>query len=157
MSGVSDSFTGTIPKELFSLMCGKQLGSGSARQVYEFAQDPKYVVKFEVYSKSFQNIKEWELWQSVRDTDYAKWFAPCKDISPCGSILIQARTSHVEHERYPKRIPEFFTDTKFDNYGKIGKQFCCHDYGLSLIHEVGLSSKLYKPTWWSSEQPTPTL
>lgn len=124
------------------------LGSGVHRTVFPCALNDAWVVKVEEGSRSFANVLEWETWERVRDTPWAKWFAPCHHISPCGSVLLMSRTQRLRPEEYPEQIPGFFTDTKRDNFGLLGKQFVCHDYGLHLLMEQGMHNRMRKVKWW---------
>lgn len=145
--------------ELFNLVCGDVLGSGVARTVYEHRFDPTVVLKFEGTRGSFQNVLEWETWQSVKHSNLAHWFAPCIAISPNGAVLVQRRTTPPRN--YPDLIPAFFTDTKLTNFGMLvpedadgdfrgeGGQFVCHDYGLHLLLEKGLTKRMRKADWWN--------
>lgn len=143
-----DYFNATIERDFFHFMCGEMLGSGSFRDVYVFAHDPKWVVKIETGAQSFSNIREWDVWN---DAGYigesaTKWLAPCKSISPCGTVLIQRRTKPAK--TYPKMIPTWMTDTKRANFGMIGSKFVAHDYGLHQIYRSGMSKRLSKVEWW---------
>lgn len=146
-----------LKNELFGAVCGKLLGSGSARQVYEHKFDPTVVIKFELNAGSFQNIIEWETWQRiVKIEELAKWFAPCVMISPNGAVLVQRRTRPAS--QYPDKVPAFFTDLKLQNFGVIASpeaddntqgQFVCHDYGLHLMLEKGMTKRMRKADWWT--------
>jgi hypothetical protein len=137
-----------ISEELFQLCTGDLIGEGEYREVYEWqGSDTGEVIKFEQNARCFQNIMEWETWCHVMDKPIAKWFAPCISISPCGSILIMKRTEKLAEDLYPKKIPNFFTDTKFSNYGMLDNQFVCHDYGVSLLMEKGMSKRLASVNW----------
>jgi hypothetical protein len=129
-------------------MCGTLISSGMARKVFEFTFMDNHVVKVEQDPHSFQNIHEWEVWRRVSETDYAKWFAPCKYISPNGQILIMERTVSLDKSKYPKNIPAFFTDTKYANFGLLKGKFVCHDYGIHLMHEQGMTKRMCKADWW---------
>lgn len=140
----------TTARDMASLFIGKRLGSGMSRTVYEHELDKTCVVKIESGGNRFQNVLEWEVWQTVKDTKFAKWFAPCIDISPNGIILIQKKADLIPKSQYPKSIPRFFMDTKFENFGMIGKQFVCFDYGTAHIDALNrsLTKKLKKADWW---------
>ncbi len=138
-------FTNVIPRDLFYMVAGGYLGGGDGREVYEFRVDCDYVIKFESTSYSFQNVHEWDVWQAIKGTEFAKWFAPCKMLSPCGTVLIQRRTK--QPLCYPGILPNFFTDTRKDNFGVIGDQFVCHDYGITLLMEKGMSKRMKKVKW----------
>jgi hypothetical protein len=140
-------------KELVQTMCGKLLGAGAARQVYENLLDPNMVFKFETEHGSFQNIIEWETWDRVKATAHAKWFAPCIAISPCGGLLVQRRTTPAAF--HPEQIPAFFTDLKCTNFGVLFNadntpgHFVCHDYGVHLMLEKGMTKRMQKAAWWN--------
>src|SRR5690348_2007012 len=113
MSETNTYFTNTISSDLLALVTSTRLGKGVAREVFRYALDPAYVIKFETASGSFQNILEWETWDAVRMTKWAKWFAPCKCISPCGTVLIQNYAKDIDElDKLPAEIPIFLTDLK---------------------------------------------
>lgn len=152
-----------LNKELFRMLCGRVLGQGAARTVYEHAFDPTVVIKFEHTAGNFQNIMEWEAWQRIKHTDLSQWFAPCLAISPNGCVLAQRRTRRPTN--YPDKVPAFFTDLKLDNFGILPHGNCftdevlvdrnpkgtfvCHDYGLTLLFEKGMTKRMVKADWWS--------
>lgn len=137
-----------VHKEFFNTFIGKQLGRGMSRTVYVFAANSQMVVKIETKSESFQNIREWEYWQEMKDTPLAKWLAPCIYISPCGTILVQDRVMMIDRSKYPKKIPASFTDTKYQNFGAIKGKFVCFDYG-NIPFAKGVSTKMQTVKWWS--------
>lgn len=120
------------------------------RDVYECLQDKECVIKHEPRGDSFQNVLEWEVWNSVKGTKFAKWFAPCIDISGNGLYLIQKKAEMIPESDYPKKIPHFLTDLKFKNFGKIGKQFVCVDYGTTVCLSISksLTHETKKAKWW---------
>ena len=141
-----------ITSDLFRLMCGEKLGRGIAREVYRSALDPTLVIKIEADAGSFQNIIEWETWDTVRFTadtkqDYAKYFAPCIAISPSGTVLVQKYARPVDYTELPEQVPKFFTDLKKENFGLIDGKIVCIDYGNNLLMTNGLSTKLKKADW----------
>jgi hypothetical protein len=140
--------------ELWRLVCGDVLGQGVARTVYEHRLDPCLVVKVEEGVESFQNVAEWQAWQEVQHTEFARWFAPCVAISPCGGVLVQRRTTRAAV--HPERIPNFLSDTKLGNFGILrprdgeeAGRFVCHDYGLTRLMTVGLTRRMVKANWWN--------
>ncbi|WP_323016382.1 hypothetical protein [Castellaniella sp.] len=135
-------------REALGLLQGTQISYGSARTVYACKLFSDCVIKVEDGAGSFQNVMEWETWQRVKDTKFAKWFAPCEFISPAGGILVMKRTMPIDEKRYPQSVPAFFTDLKYANYGMLDGQFVCHDYGVSLLMENGMSERMRKPEWW---------
>ena len=143
-----DEFQNEVQKDFFWLMCGEQIGSGASRDVYSFAQDPRYVIKIETGAQSFSNVREWGVWNDAKEMgpDISKWLAPCKAISACGIVLIQERTKPAK--TYPEKIPSWMTDTKRSNFGMIGRRFVAHDYGNHLICNGGMTRRLRKVDWW---------
>lgn len=147
---LEEEFTTTIQKDLFRMMCGKQIGEGSARQVYDCAYDSSLVVKMENRAYSFQNVIEWNVWNDALSMPHARrWLAPCTKISACGTILLQKKT--VKPVEYPDGLPVWLTDTKKQNYGLLDGEFVCHDYGVNLICNQGLSRRSRKVEWWDAE------
>lgn len=143
-----------LHKELVNIFCGDLLGKGIGRCVYAHALDDTLVIKMEGAHQSFQNIAEWQTWQAVKETEHAKWFAPCVAISPCGGVLVQRRTTPAH--THPESIPNYLTDTKCANYGiliprdgEAGGQFVCHDYGVHLMLENGMTKRMRKANWWN--------
>lgn len=142
-----DNFSGSWPFELLGFMCGDFIGDGMTRHVYRFAPDDKYVIKFELHDGHFQNVSEWQLWDSVQHTKHAKWFAPCHGISQCGRILIQRYADPIAAINLPAEVPAFFTDLKPGNWGQIKGQPVAVDYGKHLMLENGMSSRMRKAHW----------
>jgi len=91
------------------------------------------------------------MWHEVQFTPWARWFAPCRRISPCGIVLIQERTRPLPHGELPKELPDFFTDLKPENFGLIDGQVVCHDYALHLASSNWLGKakmkKVKKDEW----------
>lgn len=143
----------TITADFFRTMVGEKLGAGSAREVYRLAHDPTLVVKIENRAGSFQNILEHEMWQEVEHTKWARWFAPCVTISPCGTILIQKATVPLPPGAFPKQLPNFFTDLRLNNFGRLDGRVVAHDYGLHSVMGRGLSrgrlANVPKTRWYS--------
>lgn len=140
----------SVLKDSFNLICDKLIGSGIARQVFSSVIFPNSVVKVEANAGSFQNVIEYEVWQRIQHTKFAKWFAPCEYISPNGLILIQAKTSPVPYDEYPEKMPIFMTDFKRENYGFYNGHIVSHDYGTCLLFEHGMKNKMKKPEWWDA-------
>ena len=147
-------FTGIISVDLCNLMCGKWLGGGIGRGVYALGIDESLVIKIETASTSFQNIMEWETWTSLEldETDAMDWFAPCHFISPCGTILIQARTKPMDKSQAPKKLPAFFTDVKYQNFGWYEGRIVAHDYGYNKFVSLGSKCKLRRAAWDDDEE-----
>ncbi|SOY56850.1 hypothetical protein [Cupriavidus taiwanensis] len=137
-----------IHRDAFNLLCGDRIGYGMSRSVFSSRLLPDCVVKVEEDAGRFQNIVEWETWQRVQGTDVEKWFAPCRWISPNGSVLVMARTTPAI--AYPEKMPVFLCDFKRTNYGLYDGRLVCHDYGTSLIFEHGMTKRMRKADWWDA-------
>lgn len=133
-------------RDAFNLLCDDKIGYGASREVYSSRVLPDCVIKVETGIGKFQNILEWETWDRVSQTEFAKWFAPCEWISPNGVILIMKKT--LPAHKYPDKIPAFFTDTKRTNFGVYKGNFVCHDYGMHLLMENGMTKRMRKADWW---------
>ena len=141
-------FQQTVERDFFQFMCGELIGSGQFRDVYVFEQDPRYVIKIETGAQSFSNIREWDLWNDAQfmSEEIRGWLAPCKSISPSGTVLLQRRTTPAT--KYPEKIPSWMTDTKKQNFGMIGRKFVAHDYGNNRVCNQGLTKRLMIANWW---------
>lgn len=131
--------------ELANIICHKQIGAGMSRKTYDSIVLPDVVIKFEEASGFFQNQMEWEIWHSVKGTEFSKWFAPCEWISNNGSVLIMKKTTPAT--KYPDKMPAFLADFKKTNYGIYNKKLVCHDYGMSMIIRTGLTKRMKKAFW----------
>lgn len=146
-------------RDFANLFLGPQLGHGYTRWVYplqfnisEQSITPEpCVVKFEPGGDRFQNVIEWHVWNWVKGTPAEKWFAPCVDISPNGTWLIQRRITKLAPDKYPKKIPAWFADTKYENFGLYKKHFVAADYGTMGF--PFLNHKLKTVRWWHADDP----
>lgn len=141
----------TSARDMANFFLGDKIGTGMNRDVYKFPFDETYIVKYEyAANKCFQNVIEWEFWETVKNTSMAKWFAPCLAISQNGLYLIQKKVEMIPRDQFPKKVPRFFTDLKYENFGKIGKAFVAFDYGTMHIGciDESLSSKKTKKAEW---------
>lgn len=120
----------TSARDLCHLMVGDWLGSGQNRDVYEVPINASFIIKHEPRGRDFQNQAEWRIWESVKGTTLEKWFAPCWSISPNGHWLVQRRVEFPERDKYPKKLPDFFGDTKYNNFGLFEKRWVACDYGF---------------------------
>lgn len=134
-----------IYKEVFRTVCGHKIGKGCYREVWSCTFDPTIVIKLERDSRSFCNVQEWENWQELQYQDNVKdWLAPCVEISPCGSVLLQKRVKPLSEKELPSKLPAFLTDIKPGNYGWYEDRIVCCDYP-SLI--CTWPSKTTKVDW----------
>lgn len=140
----------TVSLDLFDILLGKKIGYGSGREVYEHRLDSSLVVKIETSAGSFQNIMESHMWHEVSETPFAKWFAPVVAISACGTVLVMKKAEPARKDEYPEKIPSFFTDRKYQNFGMIKGKFVCIDYGSTILTR-GFTKKMEKAKWWSDD------
>lgn len=132
---MSNKFSDFTCREMSKLMYGRLIGEGAYRKVYLNRLDPKTVIKVEEGAQSFCNVKEWEIWQQLEEHSSHKFLAACKAISPCGSVMIQERTSPIPMHDLPKQIPSFLkSDLKSENWGwSLKKHPACHDYANARL------------------------
>lgn len=134
--------------ELFDFMLGEKLGYGAYRDVFVLSHDPNYVIKVAIEDRGRAvNLIESRIWQEIDLTPVSKWFAPVRDVSLAGKYLIQKRIESLPKEQYPEKIPAFFTDTKYSNFGWLNGQFVCCDFGSFNMFR-GVSTRLKKANWW---------
>lgn len=133
--------------DLFRLLCGKLIGEGQYRKVFECHLFPDCVVKQDSRT-NFSNISEWELWTEVEKTPLAKWLAPVMWLSPGGLWLIQKRTKPLGDAKPPKRIPSIFADDKAENWGLIDGRPVCHDYGNHAAYRLARRSWAMRKADW---------
>lgn len=122
-----------VSVDMVSSLFGKYLGEGCFRTVFEYALDSDYVIKIEE-SGSQCNLVEYMMWDEIQglhgNLEYVKkWFAPVKWISPNGRLLVMKKTLIKDNRVKPTEVPEFLWDIKEDNFGWIGNNYVCHDYG----------------------------
>ena len=134
--------------DLIDLLCSDLLGEGISRKVFLCSLNPDWVVKIETDDNTFQNLVEWKVWlNSQGSKSLSKWLAPCHYMSNSGKILIQSKTIPIRKSDIPDRVPHFFNDEKFENYGILNGQFVCHDYG-TLGFVEGMSKRLVKQKFY---------
>lgn len=136
-------------KELFEFTCGELLGYGIHRAVFVYNPDPTCVIKYQ-YVPSFQNVREWDLWNDLEHNDeIRKWLAPCVRISENGIWLVQKRTKLVpKGYKMPERVPRFMTDIKQANFGIYKGRLVSHDYANHLCVNYAISKAMKKAEWF---------
>lgn len=131
--------------EFTDFILGKYLGRGIDRIVFEYKPNPKYVIKIDIGNSQANSI-EWNNWLTVKYTKYEKWFAPIKEISPCGRILLMEKVK-TDGNYSPKRVPVFMADLHDGNWGLLKGKPVCIDYAITNFH-LGLSNQTKKfPRW----------
>ncbi len=146
-----------VNTDLILSLCGKKIGFGCYRTVYEYNLNDKYVIKIESENTS-HNVSEYILWDEIQglkgDLAWVRdWFAPILWMSPNGKILVMEKTSEDPKNKKlerPREVPTFFSDLKYDNWGWIGNKFVCHDYQFihKFIKYEKKMQKVNKNVWW---------
>lgn len=132
----------TVSSDFVEMFLGKKIGGGQFRNVYECSNDKTVVIKVESGIRDFQNISEWNFWESVQyNKKIARWLAPCIKISNCGTVIIQKKTTPLRPSEVPKQLPEFIRDVKVENLGMLDGKVVCIDYGSV---NITTSTKLVK-------------
>jgi hypothetical protein len=149
---IDEHFRDTVSRDVASMVLGECIGYGTTRAVYVHATDESKIVKVENTAQSFCNVYEHEVWDHIKDTEFAKWFAPVEYISPSGTVLVMRRTEAVPVDLLPKQLPVFFTDIKAENFGRLNGRVVCHDYGYHQFIERGMSKRMrkVKPADWKN-------
>ncbi len=149
----SEHFSTTLAKDIAGMLLGRCDGVGTHRVIYEHATDPSLIIKIEGEAGSFRNIYEHQVWEHVKETKWAKWFAPVVSISPAGTTLIMRKCEVARLEDMPRQVPAFMTDLKFENWGwytptKGERRLVCLDYGNHLMLEHGLTNRMRTVRDW---------
>jgi hypothetical protein len=127
---------------IIQFFVGDRIGKGASRSVYHLYFDPCCVLKVEHRGGTFHNVMEWKVWEAVKDTDIADWFAPCMNIDSMGNVMTQKRTVPFRDadefnqaiEKYRGgMIPSFLDDIHYGNFGWLDGMPVCHDYGYNNI------------------------
>lgn len=121
------------------IACGPCIAVGKSREVYYCKLDDSKVIKVARETEGnfphiTQNLLEWHLWNTYKDTSIAKFLAPCHDITNCGSILVQDRTTQCSQQELDQflsrvRLPAFLHDLTRYNCGWLRGSLVVHDYG----------------------------
>lgn len=139
---------GATYEDAFNLLCGKLLGEGIHRKVFECRIRPDLVVKVEHDTdwRYFANVLEMRFWDDHQYFDkVAQWLAPCEYMSPDGRILLQRRTLPiVDSSALPAQLPAFLSDVKVDNFGMLDGRLVCVDYAMTIPNP---STRLKKVDW----------
>lgn len=137
-----------IAADAFNLLCGRKLGGGIHRDVFECRLRPDLVVKVETDTnwRYFANVHEMKFWD---DNQYHKavsrWLAPAEYLSPDGRILLQRRVEPIrESDKLPEKLPAFLSDIKRDNFGWLDGRLVSVDYALAPNNP---SLRLRKVDW----------
>lgn len=142
-----EHFPTILARDLSGMILGESEGAGTYRHVFSHARDKNLIVKVENGVCSFSNVREWDVWNAVKDTALAKWFVPCVTISGAGTVLIMKRAKPIPRAKLPAKVPAFFTDLKPENWGLYQGRPVCVDYGNQLLLEEGMTKRMRKVDW----------
>jgi hypothetical protein len=145
-----DDLPANTLRDMMLLALGRRIGGGYGRDVFINDLNPQLVIKVE--RSGHQNPVEREIWEAVKNSQYAKWFAPVRFLSPYGSVLIMERTLPAPRKAYPKKVPEFLGDLKYSNFGLLRGRLVCHDYGTvsNFLHAIPGRVKMRAADWWDA-------
>ena len=135
-----------IFEDAFNLFCGRLIGEGIHRKVYECRIDPTLVVKVEQpeHWTSFANMCEMKFWGFHADyKPVADWLAPCHYLSPNGQVLLQQKCDPWTGP-LPEKVPSFLTDLKRENFGNLDGRLVCVDYSSTIMNP---SMRLKNAEW----------
>jgi len=134
-------------EDTFNLLCGKLLGEGIHRRVFECRIRPDLVVKVENdEQRHFANVMESKFWGDHQYYDkVAQWLAPVEHLSPDGRVLLQRRVRPIsDTDTLPEKLPAFLTDIKRDNFGWLDGKLVCMDYAWTVPNP---NTRLRKADW----------
>ena len=127
---------GATYEDAFNLLCGKLLGKGIHRKVFECRLRDDLVVKVESEEnwRYFANVLEMRFWNDHEHyKKVADWLAPCEYLSPDGRILLQRKASPiVDRSALPEQVPAFLSDLKPENFGMFDGRLVCVDYAMTI-------------------------
>ena len=139
---------GAAYEDAFNLLCGKLLGEGIHRKVFECRLRDDLVVKVESEEnwRYFANVLEMRFWNDHEHyKKVADWLAPCEYLSPDGRILLQRKASPIlERSVLPEQVPAFLSDLKPENFGMLDGRLVCLDYAMTIPNP---STRLKKVDW----------
>ena len=135
-------------QDAFNLLCGKKLGSGIHRDVFECRLRPDLVVKVEIEEplRYFANVMEHNFYMNYcNDKNIVKWLAPIRFVSPDQRILLQDKVERISDDQLPKKLPAFLTDIKRENFGILNGRVVCVDYVTTICNP---STRLRNVHWY---------
>lgn len=129
---------------------GEQLGKGIYRDVYALRNSNLYVLKVSNCPGDFSNVREWEIYDFLRNTTTCDLLAPCHAISDDSHFLLQSRTTPLGPKpNLPAKVPYWMSDFKLANWGKLKNKVVCHDYASCLVLNYCATGKAKKPNFYT--------
>lgn len=119
--------------------CGKYLGEGYRRIVYEHKNNPNLVIKYLKSHKDRHNKTEYENWIKLKDTEKGKWLVPCLSLSVDGRYLLQRRVKVLD--KVPEDVPDWIKalpdyslgGNKSKHWGMFNGRTVLIDYGNQIL------------------------
>lgn len=139
-----------VSLEILDFLCDDYLGGGISRFVFDFKLNKKFVVKIDCSDRN-ANVIEHNIWVEAKQYEpkLQKWFAPCHELSRCGRIMLQRKCkTGIPFDQFPKKIPDFFVDRKYQNWGMLDGKMVCFDYAGTILSNLG-NFKMVDANWWS--------
>lgn len=135
--------------DAFNLLCGKLIGEGVHRNVFDCRIRDDLVVKVEKIDPMFRymaNYQEMKFWSENQYAEKVKrWLAPCVFLSPDCRILLMKKVNAIRpDERLPDQLPSFLTDIKRENFGWLDGKLVCIDYAMTIDNP---NLRLRKASW----------
>jgi hypothetical protein len=118
---------------------GEKIGHGYYREVFQYALNPRLVVKRirKRVDCQHENITEYTNWRNLREiTTISDLLVPVEDISVCGRYLLMLKTSpivNMQLSSLPKYVPVGYCDGKIDQLSRLNKRTMIHDYGCNIL------------------------
>jgi hypothetical protein len=109
------AFAGIVDgDDLFKEICGRYLGEGSNRIVYEHNSDPLRIVKVGKMRPHISNLTEWIIWLQVSNQPKLNQvFGECFALSASGRFLIMEKLVDLSPaQRASAQTPVWATDPK---------------------------------------------
>lgn len=130
VSGLSSD----VLREFANFTLGKKLGGGMSREVFVNRADPNTIIKVENSGIHNQNTMEWLIWEQFKHVkSIAKWLCPCHTSSYNGTFLIMDYARDMLPDEKPKKVPEFISDVKLENFGILNGKPVLRDYGTITL------------------------
>ena len=131
---VSEQDVGAIIGELLS-------DAGTSRKVFTVKDSEDWVVKEALSPPHSANLREWEVWDEVRNGGFSHLFAECRAMSVNGRYLVMERLNPDIGLAPKPALPIWMKDRKSSGLGIEPPRDCRRPFGLSYA-AMGTSSSM---------------
>lgn len=69
-------------------ICGKLLGKGKTRRVFEHKENSLWVIKVQKKQSKYNNKVEWNFWNAIKDKEFSCLFCPCISLNLEGDLIM---------------------------------------------------------------------